>query len=339
MVGDMSTSMTVDETLSASTRNPVGYNTEAMTCISRKASYKKFDSNREERLFLDKIKNVSNKEKTIAIGKCVEPAIIYSRQKCPSKHESATKACEISNKQLFILENQSYRSCSRQVTKGLLADQNNRIKINCDSKQNNHNNIECRGEEEMSSICWTRRKERQESSTIWNYDNCYHTCSSSFNNNNNNIDYGNGGQNAKCSHISTPVPAHLGLSCTSTTILRSNECSTLTKTITHHNIFQHHVTSNFVTLVMKNLLAPMSSILSVASVIMNKKLFVKFPFQVLLCIFMLLCCSTTVLGSPVASAGPGPLAGGSGSSLQQNGGLSPFPEGKKRNLLIFYQIN
>ena len=48
MVGDMSTSMTVDETLSASTRNPVGYNTEAMTCISRKASYKKLDSSREE---------------------------------------------------------------------------------------------------------------------------------------------------------------------------------------------------------------------------------------------------------------------------------------------------
>ena len=321
MVGDMSTSMTVDETLSASTKNPVGYNTEAMTCISRKASNKKLDSNRDH-ISPDKVKAISNVEKS---------AIIYSRQKCPSKLTSETKTCEISNKQLVILENQSNRSCSRQVTKGLLADQNNRIKINCDSKQNNHNNIERRNEKEMSSICWTRRKEKQESSTIWNYDNCYHTCSSSPNNNNNNIEYGNGGQNEKCSHSSSPVHPRLGLFCTSTTLLRSNECSTLTKTITHRNIFQHHVTSNFVTLVMKNLLAPLSFILSVvASVMMNNKLFVKFSFQVLLCIFMLLCCSTTVFGNPVASAGPGPLGAAKGSSLQQTNGLSPFPEGKTK---------
>ena len=323
MVGDMSTSMTVDETLSAYTKNPVGYNTEAMTCISRKASYKKLDSNRDH-ISLDKVKILSNEEKS---------TIIYSRQKCPSEFSSATKACEISNKKLVKLENQSNRSCSRQVTKGLLADQNNRIKINCDSKQNNHNNIERRNEKEMSSICETRRKERQESSTIWNYDNCYHTCSSSpnNNNNNNNIEYGNGGQNEKCSHSSTPVHPGLGLFCTSTTLLHSNECSTLSKTITHQNIFQHHVTSNFVTLVMKNLLAPLSSILSVVSVMMNNKLFVKFPFQVLLCIFMLLCCSTSVFGSPVASAGPGPLGAAKDSSLQQTNGLSPFPEGKTRN--------
>ena len=326
MVGDMSTSMTVDETLSASTRNPVGYNTEAMTCISGKALYKKLDSSRDH-LSDNKIKIISNEE---------TQTITFSRQKCPSKLTSATKACEISNSQLVILENQSNRSCSRQVTKGLLADQNNRIKINWDSKQNNHNNIERRNEKEMSSICRTRRKERQESSTIWNYDNCYHTCSS-FNNNNNNIEYGNGGQNEKCSHSSTPVHPRLGLFCTSTTLLRSNECSTLTKTITHHNIFQHHVTSNFVTLVMKNLLAPLSSILSVASVMMNNKLFVKFPFQVLLCIFMLLCCSTTVFGSPVASAGPGPLGAASGS-LQQGNGLSPFPEGKTKFLIILLKL-
>ena len=314
MVGDMSTSMTVDETLSASTRNPVGYNTEAMTCISRKASDKKLDSNREERLFLDKTKNVFNKEKKIAIEKCVEPAIIYSRQKCPSKLESATKACEISNKQLFILENQSYRSCSRQVTKGLLADQNNKIKLSCDGKQNSNNNIEHKEEVEMSSICLTKRNDRQKKSTIWNYDKCYHTCASNNkNNNNNNIQYGNGGQNEKLSHSNDP----LGLLCSLTTVLHSNECSAQTKTIAHH-----HVTSNFVSLVMKNLLAPLY-FLSVS--VMKNKLFVKSPLLVLFYMSMLLSCVTS---NPIASAGPGPS--GVGSSLQQGGGMLSFPEGKTK---------
>ena len=322
-MGDMSSSMSVDETLSASTTYPVGYNVEAMSRISGKASCQTLYSTTENS-FHEQNQIISNESQKIRIPKYDdELVIIYSRHKCPLKPHSATKACEISNQQLVILENQSNESCSRQVTKGLLADQNNRIKINCDGKQNNNNAIERTNETEMSSICWTERKGRQKS-TIWNYDNCYHTCSfnnNNKNNNNNNIEYGNGGQNEKCSHSNNTE-----LFCTSTTLLRSNECSTQTKTIAHH---QYNVTStNFLTLMMKNLLAPLFYILSVSSV-MNNKLFVKSHLKVLLCMVMLLS-SNVVYGSPMA--GPGPLGASSGSSLQQGGGLLPFPEGKKRNL-------
>ena len=220
-MGDMSSSMSVDETLSASSTYPVGYNVEAMSRISGKASCQTLYSTTENS-FLEQNQIISNESQKIRIPKNDdELVIIYSRQKCPLKHHSATKACEISNQQRVILENQSNDSCLRQVTKGLLADQNNRIKINCDGKQNNNNTIERTKETEMSPICWTKRKGRQKS-TIWNYDNCYHTCSfNNNNNNNNNIEYGNGGQNEKCSHSNNTE-----LFCTSTTLLRSNECST-----------------------------------------------------------------------------------------------------------------
>ena len=78
---------------------------------------------------------------------------------------------------------------------------------------------------------------------------------------------------------------------------------------------------------MKNLLLMPFYFLSVS--VMNNKLFGKSPSLILLSIYMLLSC-VSVLGNPVASAGPGPLGVGSGSSLQQGGGLLPFPEGKKR---------
>ena len=73
---------------------------------------------------------------------------------------------------------------------------------------------------------------------------------------------------------------------------------------------------------MKNLLAPLY-FLSVS--VMKNKLFVKSPLLVLFYMSMLLSCVTS---NPIASAGPGPL--GVGSSLQQGGGMLPFPEGKTK---------
>ena len=313
----MSSNMCTHEILSASIISPTGDMNKLMTPIKDRTSCQTLYSSTQDSS-CEESTVISNEAKQIEMP---EPdktvvCICTCRQKCPLKPHSATTACEISTRQQLVtrLQNQSNRFCLRQITKGLSVDQNNNndsIKINCDSKQNNNNDIE--GEEvlEMSTICRNRNKGRQRSSTIWNYDNCYHTCS--FNNNNNNIDYENGGQNEKRSHSNS-----LKLFSTSTTSLRSNECSTQTKTIVHR-----HVTSNFVALAMKNLLA---TLLSVS--VMNKKLFVNSSLLVLLCISMIMN-SAMVSASPIASAGPGPLGVGSGSSLQLGGGL-PFPEGKTR---------
>ena len=307
----MSSNMCTHEILSASIISSTGDMNKLMTPIKDRASCQTLYSSRQDSS-CEESAVTSNEAKQIEMPEPDKTVCICTcRQKCPLKPQSATTACEISTRQLVTLQNQSNRSCLRQITKGLLADQNNndRIKINCDGKQNN--NIECEEEIQMNTICWAKRKGRQ-TSTIWNYDNCYHTCSFN-NNNNNNIDYENGGQNEKRSHSNS-----LKLFSTSTTSLRSNECSTQTKTIVHR-----HVTSNFVALAMKNLLA---TLLSVS--VMNKKLFVNSSLLVLLCISMIMN-SAMVSASPIASAGPGPLGVGSGSSLQLGGGL-PFPEGKTR---------
>ena len=318
---DISNSMGVDKTLSANTMHSAGDTFEAMTRIPVQVSCQEPYSSKDNQFHSECEKKPEEINISSRIPKSSKAAIIYSRQKCPSKLQSATKPCEISSQQLVTLTNQSNRSCFRQVTKGLLADQNNSINCRCDGKQNN-NNTEHEEEVEMSSIYQVKRKRRQnKSSTIWNYDNCYHTCSFqnniNQNNNINNIEYGNGGgQNEKRSHCSNNTES------STTTTLRSNECSTQTKTIVHSN-----VTSNFVSIMaMKNLLLLPFYFLSVS--VMNNKLFVKSPSLILLSIYMLLSCAT-VLGNPVASAGPGPLGVGSGSSLQQGGGLLPFPEGKK----------
>ena len=320
LMGDMSTSMCVNETLSASRMSPVGDKINAMTRIPDKASCQTLYSSRDDSL-CEQATNISNEANKIEMPESDETAIIYSRQKCPLKLHSATKTCEISTQQLVILQNQSNRSCLRQITKGLLADQNKNdsIKINCDGQQNNNNDIEGERVLKMSSnICWNRNKARQGKSTIWNYDNCYHTCSFDNNKNTNNIDCENGGQKEKRSHNNN---SSLGLFSTSSLCI--NECSTKTKT----TVYCHHVISNFVAVALKISLAPFSLSSSVS--VMNK-LFVNSSMLLLLCLSLFMSCGL-VSANPIA--GPGSMGANGGSALQQGGGLLPFPEGKTQQFV------
>ena len=317
----MSSNMCTHEILSASIISSTGDMNKLMTPIKDRASCQTLYSSRQDSscegsaVTSNEAKQIEMPEpdKTVCICTC--------RQKCPLKPQSETTACEISTRQqLVTLQNQSTnRSCLRQITKGLLADQNNNdsIQINCDGQQNNNNDIEGERVLKMSSnICSDRNEGRQGTSTIWNYDNCYHTCSSNNNKNTNNIDCENGGQKEKRSHNNN---SSLGLFSTSSLCI--NECSTKTKT----TVYCHqNVISNFVAVALKISLAPLSSVS-----VMNK-LFVNSSMLLLLCLSLLMSCGL-VSANPIA--GPGSMGANGGSALQQGGGLLPFPEGKTQHNL------